>query len=330
MARRSAPADDATTTSTSRPAADPGPGPTWEMFEARLAAALERMPVESYLILTTPSSAGGPTYYVQFARHVDEEGGSTGLRAEAVSSSYLPADRPLAPDQEQLLVGLGWEPPGDDPGRNFFRMWPQPALLAEVARLAVRTLREVYGIAAPADLRFVHSFFDRGDVPDPDLGIQAERRTPRSTPRGRVRHDAASLRALVEKALRGWLGLDELVRDADGDYPIRVGSVLMFVRLLEGMPPVVQIFAPILRDIAESPVLTAALNEINGRIRFGRVFWMHRQVIVAMELTALDVSAGQVVFACVELGNLADHLDDGLHGRFGGATMFPARATLVN
>jgi hypothetical protein len=57
---------------------------------------------------------------------------------------------------------------------------------------------------------------------------------------------------------------------------------------------------------------------------------MSRQVIIVMELTAADITPSQVVVACTQLGNLADHLDDGLHGRFGGATMFPARATLVN
>lgn len=34
--------------------------------------------------------------------------------------------------------------------------------------------------------------------------------------------------------------------------------------------------------------------------------------------------------ACVQLGNLADHLDDELRGRFGGSTVFEAHRTLVN
>jgi hypothetical protein len=96
------------------------------------------------------------------------------------------------------------------------------------------------------------------------------------------------------------------------------------------VPPLVRIFSPILHDIDASVTLLEALNEINARIRFGRVLWAGRQVIIAMELTAADLTEAQVVVACTEIGNLADHLDDGLHGRFGGATVFATRPTLLN
>lgn len=313
------------TTATSAVAA-----PTWDELAARLAGALERMPVDSFLILTTRPTDDGRTYYVQFAHVVDAEDRSTALRAEAVGSGYLPADAALTEAQEARLTALGWEAPeASDPARNHRIAWAMPAPFEEVAALAIRTLREVYGIASPAELRHVHEFFDRGEIRDPGLGIPAERRSrPRS--RRRVRRTAADLAPFVEKALAGPLGVDAVVRDQDGDYPIRVGSTLIFVRLLEGMPPVVQVFAPVLRDVAASRELLDALNEINGRVRFARVFWANRQVIAVMELTGIDITVEQVAFACVELGNLADHLDDGLHGRFGGATMFPTRATLVN
>ena len=54
-----------------------------EGIEARLAAALSRLPARQYLVL----SAEGPascSYYVQFA-----QGGPIGLLAEAVSNQYL-------------------------------------------------------------------------------------------------------------------------------------------------------------------------------------------------------------------------------------------------
>jgi hypothetical protein len=303
---------------------------TWEAFEGRLAAALERMPVESFLIVTAPSRQERGAHYVQFAHFVTADGSSTALRAEAVSSDYLPPAAALAPAQEEQLDRLGWERP--DPGetsRNRHRTWHLPAPIAEIAHLAVSTLREVYGIARPTDLRHVHAFFERGDVPDPDLGIPAERRTPART-RAKGPRTAADLVPLVEKALVSGLGVEKVFRDEDGDYPIRVGSALIFLRLLGGVPPLVQLFGPVLRGVAASPVLFEALNEINSRVRFARAFWANDQVVVAMELTSVDLAPEQIAFACVELGNLADHLDDGLHGRFGGATTFPTRATLVN
>lgn len=309
------------------PATSAGPEPelAWDDFERRLAAALERMLDATFLILSTRPDDPGGGCYVQFAA------GDWGLRAEAVSSSFLPANRPLTPEQEIDLEGLGWLPPGsgEDAGPNFFRIWPAPAPAAEVARQAVRTLREVYGVTSPAELRHTYTSFERV-LEDPDLGTEPERPAPPPRPAPHEYRSADELRPLVEGALEAWLGLRELVRDADGDYPIRVGSALMFVQVLDGVPPVVRIFSPILHDIAGSPALLEALNEINGLVRFGRVFWMSRQVIIAMELTAAGITPDQVVVACTQLGNLADHLDDGLHGRFGGATAFATRPTLLN
>jgi hypothetical protein len=307
-----------------RPAADDA-DPAWADLERRLAAALGRMRDDTFLILSTAADDDGRVCYVQFAA------GDWGLRAEAVSSAYLPPDHPLTPAQEADLVALGWLPPGagDDARPNFSRTWAAPPPVVEVARQAVRTLREVYGVATPRELRHTYTSLERV-LDDPDLGTEPERPAVPPRPEQHAIRSAAELRPLVEDALERWLGIDELVRDADGDYPIRVGSALIFVQVLDGMPPVVRIFAPLLRDVAASPTLLDALNEINGRIRFGRVFWMGRQVIVAMELTAAGITADQVVFGCTELGNLADHLDDGLHGRFGGATVFATRPTLLN
>lgn len=307
------------------PEVEPGAERAWADLERRLAAALGRMRDETFLILSTAAEADDRVCYVQF------EAGDWGLRAEAVSSRFLPSERPLTAEQETALVALGWQPPGEEENArpNFSRRWSAPPPVEEVARQAVRTLREVYGVAAPRQLRHTYKSFERV-LEDPDLGTEPERPAPPPRPAPQAIRSAEELRPLVEAALEGWLGLDELVRDADGDYPIRVGSALMFVQVLDGVPPLLRVFSPILRDVVESRELLDALNEINGRIRFGRVFWTSRQVIVAMELTAAGITADQVVFACTELGNLADHLDDGLHGRFGGATVFATRPTLLN
>lgn len=300
-------------------------GAPWAEFQRRLAAALARMPPETYLILEAPLPDGDIAAYVQFAHATSD------FRAEAVSSRYLPSSRPLTAAQERQLAGLGWQRPAPDAeGQNYFREWPSPAPFAEVARLAVRTLREVYGIEEPSGLRSLHESFRRDAVPDLELGIEA--RTSRQAP-GAPPPSAPSgdeIAQLLEAAMARWLGVEHPVRDGDGDYPIRVGSAMMFVRLLPGVPPAVAIFAPILRDVARTADLLQAINDINARIRFGRVFWSEGRVLVAMELTAADITADQVAFACVELGNLADYLDDVLHGRFGGKTMFDGRPALQN
>ncbi len=289
------------------------------------------MAVESFLILSLPSDEAGLRAYVQFAHWGNDDGSSAGLRVEAVGSGNMPATRPLTPVQEERLGSLEWEGPADDRGgRNFVREWPMPAPFVEVAALVTRTLREVYGITDPTDLRFRYSSFEGTDVEDIDLGLEIDERPARPTSKPPMRPAAAGLAPLVEDGLRRLLGVDRLERDADGDYPIAVGSALMFVRLIDGRPPMVGVFSPILGDIDEGPGLFAALNDVNRRIHYARAFWVARQVIIAIELPAVDITADQIAFACVQLGSLADHLDNVLHGRFGGAFTFEVPPPLLN
>jgi len=86
----------------------------WDDFEARLVAALERMALDQYLILSTrPAGDDESLYFVQFA-----QGGRAGFRAEAVSNRYQDPDegadglregRPLArrvvADRVQRRIG---------------------------------------------------------------------------------------------------------------------------------------------------------------------------------------------------------------------------------
>jgi hypothetical protein len=89
-----------------------------------------------------------------------------------------------------------------------------------------------------------------------------------------------------------------------------------------GQPPLVQVFAPVIWGIPASPEVLEAVNDINLRIRFGRVMWTGREVIAGMELWAARILADDIGFACLQVGSIADHFDDELKLRFAGATMF--------
>lgn len=301
---------------------------SWDELAPALATTLAGMPTGSFLILiTAPAGELDSRYFVQFAR-VEE----TSFVGEAVGNAHLRPEHWLTPAQEARLTELGWQAPREEPGvrRNFHREWAFPVAFEEVARLAARTLDEVYRVASPAELRYVYRRLTGGPaIEAPELGIAPEPPRP-AAPAAPGRPPLADLRARVEAALRSLLGLEVLVRDAEGDYPIRVGSALMYVRLLGGAPPLVQVFSPIVTDVAVTPALLGALNEINSRILFGRTFALAREVVIAMELTAVDITPDQIGFACVHLGNLADALDDELHGRFGGRTVFETRPRLLN
>ena len=315
------------------PAGDPRDA--WQAFQERLARALAAMEHATYLVVSRAAQPRAvSSAYVQFA-----QGGLLGFRAEAAGNHLPQPGHGLAPAQEEQLAALGWQRPGaPEQGRNWVREWQEPVPFAEVAAVAVATLREVYGAATPEDLRYRSGAFPahEGAVPVPDLGILLDRPIPdqpaatvvpgQTHPAPEPDEAAASL----EKALAEFIAGAELVPDRDGDLPIRVGSALMFIRPVAGRPPLIQLFAPLVSGVDMTPALLDSLNDINRNILFGRVFWTEREVVVSMELTAVAITAPQIAFACVQLGNLADHLDDVLRGRFGGRTMFEVPKTLVN
>jgi hypothetical protein len=306
--------------------------PGWGEFEVRLASALERLLPETFLVLSVGGRhRGGTAPYVQFLNF-----GPPGLRVEASSNRYLAPAHEISPAAEEQLGRLGWQWPLDEgeDDRNFHREWPNPAPWAEIASLAVRTLRDVFRIEAPSRLRYLHRGAPafEGKLPRLDLGIPAERSPrPRDDDDGQGPSPAlVLLNRRLEDALKSFLGLPDLIRDADGDIPVRVGSTLMYVRAVAGTPPLVQLFAPVLDEVELTLPLLEAINEVNRRVLFGRLFWGHRGVIVAMELTGIGVSNEQIAFACVQLGNLADALGTELAVRFGPPDADRPKRPLVN
>ena len=297
----------------------------WEQFEGRLAAVLGRMATGTFLILSSRAD-DEVVYYVQFA-----QGGRGGFRAEAESNNFLAGRWALSPAQEEQLAQLGWQcPTPGDRDLNYMRQWPMPAPYAEIARLAIRSLREAYGIQRPSELVYRRFAKHGPDFGEPKLGLQPERPT---TPKGRGQRPAPTLVALsrlVDMAVKGLLGSNEIVRDKDGDIRIRHGNAIVFVRTIDGTPPVVRIFSPVLRGVEASRPLLEALNEINGKIMFGRVLFASGGVIVSAEISAAGIHTEQIAFVCLQIGALADRLGDELGDRFGGEKMFDEPKKLVN
>lgn len=82
-------------------------------------------------------------YFVQFA-------GSRGeaiIRGEAVSNLYLEPAHMLDPKRSKALRALGWNPPTPGQSPNFYLDWDarDARTRRQMARLAVRTLVEIYG-----------------------------------------------------------------------------------------------------------------------------------------------------------------------------------------
>src|SRR5688500_2173579 len=145
----------------------------WAVFEKQLADTLYDLEPGEYLVLMRE----GTQYFVQFADH-----GPYGMRVEAVGNPYLLPYSQLSQSAVSHLRSMGWNPPtyvqADvlvEPGEgspNFFVDLTCPIETGKVARVAVRTLREVYGATAPSDLlyRAYSAVYD--SIRFPQLGIK--------------------------------------------------------------------------------------------------------------------------------------------------------------
>ena len=131
----------------------------------------------------------------------------------------------------------------------------------------------------------------------------------------------AALHDYVERALHEIVGR-EVGRDEDGDLPVRFGSAMVYVRVLEGDEPRLRFFAPMLWGIEETPALLKALNGINLVARAGRVAWTGNEVVAFMDVPGRLVDRPHLEHALGEIGLLADHFDQTLQNDFGGHTVF--------
>ncbi len=133
------------------------------------------------------------------------------------------------------------------------------------------------------------------------------------------------LQPFVEKTVAEYLGIEQVQVWEDGTIPIRSGTTIVNVRLVQGEDPsraILQVYSPMLREIESSPELLAKLNEVNANLIFVRAFWTDRQVILAMELLAETLDRDQVAHA-VSLVSLAGNFwDSELNKVFGGSTYF--------
>src|SRR5438067_7538504 len=132
------------------------------------------------------------------------------------------------------------------------------------------------------------------------------------------------IKPYVEKVVAEYLGTPQgdLHVDDDGSIPIRRGSTAYFVRLLDGEPPLVQVYSTMLYEVPKSPELLERLNEINAATMFAKAFWTGEQIVVATEMVADSIDKDQIANACGIVGSVADHYDDELQETFGGKRIF--------
>jgi hypothetical protein len=153
---------------------------TWEQLEISLTQCLADLEAAGFLIVEYEAA----NYYVQFAKQREH-----GIRAEAAGNAYVEPSAMLTVEDFKRMRGLGWSgathsaeqedapehPPEGSP--NFFLDLPLPVNYAELAKLTVRTLREVYRIGEPRLLGYVAFGAEGLERCYPDLALRQRLRS---------------------------------------------------------------------------------------------------------------------------------------------------------
>lgn len=262
------------------------------------------MEEDDLLLLESESSLeddDGAAPYVQFCAW-----GTDQLRCEAVSNGYLAQMHRLGSAETDALLRLGFAPPTYEPGaeadEGSANFWVDADLdeADRLAVMAVRALRDVYGVTHPAFLSGLPD--DEVDVieqdgsssSEPDLSEEHSEEARAVYPVDGPEH----LQRLVE-VLTPVLG-HEPVHDDDGDIPIDCGDVVVFVRVLKDKP-IIRLFACVASGIGDRERARFE-TEVLNRDRLFFTFALHDDAVVMQT----DIVAWP--FAPAHLRDLLDHM----------------------
>jgi hypothetical protein len=140
--------------------------------------------------------------------------------------------------------------------------------------------------------------------------------------------DLALLRSHVERCLQDIWDVCRVSTDGDGDYPFTRGTASCFVRVENGDPQLVRVFAYAAVDVRRSAKLLAELNDINGRCRTVSVSWHSGAVLVEQVIHVNGVRRSTLSQACDAVASVANDIGIMLAAVFGGRTPIDEDAEL--
>jgi hypothetical protein len=115
---------------------------------------------------------------------------------------------------------------------------------------------------------------------------------------------------------------EEVIRDADGDIPVRYGSTLVFVRG-DQEDNLLRVFSPIVREMPPDPAAFDAVNQINLQLPMGKAVVVEdgTGIVVDVTIPADSLSKESVRHVLDYVTEVGDYFDTILVDRFGGKTM---------
>ena len=288
---------------------------SWATFTNALAGVLRVLRDDQFLILQHMRSR----YFVQFAAD-----GRTGLRAEAVSNTYLSRKKKLDDTKMAKLQRMGWNSPGPKRNQspNFYRDWNKATESSAAADLAVVTLRRIFGVARPSELEYWAFAVKGGEILLPTLRINQERRTakkqkPKGEPLATSISSREELLAEISTSLKSILKTKDIVADNDGDFPVGTKHGTVYVRVSEKNPSV-RLFSLLVRDVRPEPALLDALNRLNTEYRYLTFEHDRGFVVIRFDLWCSPFVPAHFSGALDTFCSVVDEVANDLRSRFGG------------
>lgn len=298
----------------------------WRQFEGWLRQVLTKSTDGDVLVVSRESTPGerirGQRPQVQFSAL-----GAGKLRAEASGNRQLDRRFWLTDEQTAQLVGIGFELPAsavDALANSVSTYFSSDVDLIEADRLAtmaVRALREVFGILHPAFLAISGDMRQPYDAEAVDLDkmpVSAYPLTADGMPVSGTlaRHwglaqagpmampeSTAHLRELIEQALTPMLGRRPLV-DEDGDFVIPWDGSLVFVRVVDSAP-VIAVFSQLAHGLEDATVAVHEVAELNAAVEMVKFFVVDDRIVAGCTLPANPFVGGHLRDMLTLVGGVA-------------------------
>lgn len=291
----------------------------WVLFSERLADVVASMDTSSDLRIDIQESdgqrpAGNP--FVRFRAL----GGGDEILLEAASNGVLSEANQLGPEALALMEESGFEPPtteGEHPTGCFWAVGSQEQS-ERLAQLAVIALHDIYGVQHPVFLvpdQLASILTLREDIDEPATSEFEPEDVIATLPVNRQHLDR-----MIAEELSQLFGHEPL-RDSDGDFAIRVGSTMVFVRSTPDHLEVV-VFSVVVHDVEGRSRAVEILNDLNAESRYVRFELIRDRVFLQMSVLAHPFVPAHLHQAVRAVSEVADGVDEELAMRLHGRTTF--------
>lgn len=270
----------------------------WGRFSARLGEVISMMD-ETEPLTIVPYDADDDRWYLRFI-----------CRDLTQVTLLVPptwAGEALAPQQQQTLADLGFILVG-----GYFEKAEDYDRSQALSSAAVTVLRSVFDVEHPVFLgsNVLTDILQEGPVDTnarPDLTLL-------------MPTDDVQLAAAVAAQLTDRLGFTPM-RDEDGDFAVRIGSTMLFVRV-----PVdareVQLFSVIVHDLVGRSRAAEVINDVNAHSRWVRFYLKRDKIYATLSVAARPFVPAHLSLALDEMSKVADGVDDLLAASLQGRTTF--------